>query len=53
MTARKFSGRRRSGKAGGSVTKQRHGIEHYRRIGRLGGKARAKKSPLIPFPPRP
>jgi len=34
------TGRFRSGKAGGTQTLRRHGREHYRRIGAMGGKAR-------------
>lgn len=30
------------GKKGGRVTKARYGIEHYRRLGRLGGRPRTK-----------
>lgn len=32
-----------AGHKGGSVTKQRHGSEHFRKIGRKGGKARGRK----------
>lgn len=41
--AKRSTGRARAGHLGGLATKKRHGREHFKRIGRLGGKARYRK----------
>ncbi len=38
--SQEFSGRQKSGKAGGEATKQKHGTEFFREIGKKGGEAK-------------
>lgn len=48
-SGQEFTGRQKSGKAGGESTKQKHGSEFFKEIGKKGGKAKSSEPP----PPAP
>lgn len=45
---KEFIGRQKSGKAGGEATKQKHGADFFRMIGKKGGKAKGEPAKAKP-----
>jgi len=45
---KELTGRQKSGKAGGEATKEKHGNDHFKKIGKEGGKAKGAEPPPPP-----